>query len=87
MLLKVSIPRLLCAKRSLFLALLLAPLFMLPATNAVAPPTSPWSAKFDGKIRFHQTTELGALIVGTEKSIYAVDGETGCLSEFGVMRR
>src|SRR5262245_14254833 len=65
------------AKRSLFLALLLAPLFILPATNAVAPPSSPWSAKFDGKIRFHQTTELGALIVGTEKSLYAVDGETG----------
>jgi outer membrane protein assembly factor BamB len=77
MLLKVSILRLLYAKRSLFLALLLAPLFILPATNAVAPPSSPWSAKFDGKVRFHQTTELGALIVGTEKSIYAVDGETG----------
>jgi outer membrane protein assembly factor BamB len=36
-----------------------------------------WSAKFDGKTLFHQTTELGALIVGTEKSLYAVDGETG----------
>jgi outer membrane protein assembly factor BamB len=36
-----------------------------------------WSAKFDSKTLFHQTTELGALIVGTEKSLYAVDGETG----------
>ena len=77
MVLKVSILRLPRAKRSLFLALLLSPLFILPAANAVAPPTSPWSAKFDGGVRFHQTTELGALIVGTEKSLYAVDGETG----------
>ncbi len=38
---------------------------------------SNWSTKFDSKVRFHQTTELGALIVGTEKSLYAVDGETG----------
>ena len=65
------------SKRPLFLALLLAFLFLPPATNAVAPPSSPWSAKFDGRVRFHQTTELGALIVGTEKSLYAVDGETG----------
>lgn len=36
-----------------------------------------WSAKFDGRVRFYQTTELGALIVGTEKSLYAVDSETG----------
>jgi len=77
MVLKVSILRLPRAKRSLFLALLLSPLFILPAANAVAPPSSPWSAKFDGGVRFHQTTELGALIVGTEKSLYAVDGETG----------
>ncbi|HEY7182356.1 MAG TPA: PQQ-binding-like beta-propeller repeat protein [Blastocatellia bacterium] len=65
------------AEKSLFPALLFSLLFILPATNAVAPPSSPWSAKFDGRIRFHQTTELGALIVGTEKSLYAVDGETG----------
>src|SRR4051794_34044460 len=36
-----------------------------------------WSAKFDGEVRFYQTTELGVLIVGTEKSLYAVGGETG----------
>jgi outer membrane protein assembly factor BamB len=36
-----------------------------------------WSAKLDGKVRFYQSTELGLLIVGTEKSLYAVDGETG----------
>jgi outer membrane protein assembly factor BamB len=36
-----------------------------------------WSEKFDSKVRFYHTTELGALIVGTEKSLYAVDGESG----------
>nr|MBA2341633.1 PQQ-binding-like beta-propeller repeat protein [Pyrinomonadaceae bacterium] len=36
-----------------------------------------WTAKLDGRVRFYQMTELGALIVGTEKSLYAVDGETG----------
>ena len=50
-------------------------LFSLP--GAGASPSSNWSAKFDSKARFHQTTELGVLIVGTEKSLYALDGETG----------
>jgi outer membrane protein assembly factor BamB len=36
-----------------------------------------WSTKFDGDVRFYQQTELGALIVGTDKSLYAVDAETG----------
>ena len=36
-----------------------------------------WSAKLDGKVRFYQSTELGVLVVGTEKSLYALDGETG----------
>ena len=36
-----------------------------------------WSAKFDGEVRFYQMTELGILVVGTEKSLYAVGGETG----------
>ena len=33
-----------------------------------------WSTKLDGKVRFYQSTELGVLVVGTEKSLYAVDG-------------
>jgi outer membrane protein assembly factor BamB len=36
-----------------------------------------WSTKLDGKVRFYQSTDLGVLVVGTEKSLYAVDGETG----------
>src|SRR5215207_7775831 len=42
-----------------------------------AAPAGVWSDKLDSKVRFYQTTELGALIVGTEKSLYAVDGESG----------
>jgi len=45
------------------------------ASQALAAPD--WSAKFDGAVRFYQMTELGVLIVGTEKSLYAVGGETG----------
>ena len=47
----------------------------MPVPVDQAPPV--WSARLDGKLRFYQTTELGALIAGTEKSLYALDGETG----------
>jgi outer membrane protein assembly factor BamB len=47
--------------------------FVLPtAANAQS-----WTAKLDKTIRFYQTTDLGVLLVGTEKSLYAVDGSTG----------
>jgi outer membrane protein assembly factor BamB len=36
-----------------------------------------WSSKLDGRVRFYQSTELGVLLAGTEKSLYAVDGESG----------
>ena len=36
-----------------------------------------WSARFDGDVRFYQLTELGVLLVGTQSSLYAVDGERG----------
>lgn len=36
-----------------------------------------WSSKLDGRVRFYQTTELGVLVAGTEKSLYALDGESG----------
>ncbi|HEX8632516.1 MAG TPA: PQQ-binding-like beta-propeller repeat protein [Pyrinomonadaceae bacterium] len=44
-----------------------------PATQAAAG----WSARFDGDVRFYQLTELGVLLVGTQGSLYAVDGERG----------
>lgn len=36
-----------------------------------------WTAKLDKPVRFYQTTDLGVVIVGTEKSLYAVEGATG----------
>ncbi|MGI8733947.1 MAG: PQQ-binding-like beta-propeller repeat protein [Pyrinomonadaceae bacterium] len=36
-----------------------------------------WSSKLDGRIRFYQMTEVGVLMAGTEKSLYALDGELG----------
>ena len=49
-------------------------LFVTVGTAMAAPQ---WSAKLDGRVRFYQTTELGVLVVGTEKSLYALDGESG----------
>ncbi|HEX8888555.1 MAG TPA: PQQ-binding-like beta-propeller repeat protein [Pyrinomonadaceae bacterium] len=46
------------------------------AINVDAAATD-WSAKFDSDVRFYQMTELGVVVVGTEKSLYAVGGETG----------
>jgi outer membrane protein assembly factor BamB len=45
------------------------------AQEALAAPQ--WSKKLDGRVRFYQSTELGVLVVGTQKSLYGVDGETG----------
>lgn len=50
---------------------------LLLSASARVAAQSNWSTKMDGRVRFYQTTELGAIIVGTEKSLYAVDGETG----------
>ena len=36
-----------------------------------------WTAKLDKDVRFYQPTELGVLVVGTEKSLYAIDGSSG----------
>ncbi len=44
------------------------------ATTSAAPQ---WSAKLEGRIRFYQATELGVIVSGTEKSLYALDGESG----------
>src|SRR5829696_10568157 len=36
-----------------------------------------WTAKLDKDIRFYQPTEMGVVIAGTEKSLYAIDASTG----------
>jgi outer membrane protein assembly factor BamB len=51
-------------------------LFILCAGSVLAAEPD-WSAKLDGSVRFYQLTELGVVIVGTDKSLYAVGGETG----------
>jgi outer membrane protein assembly factor BamB len=54
-------------------------LLLLSLIGAVqATPTAErWSAKLDGRVRFYQATELGVVVTGTEKSLYAIDGESG----------
>lgn len=36
-----------------------------------------WTTKLDKDIRFYQPTDLGVVVAGTEKSLYAIDGATG----------
>jgi len=62
-------------KTSLYYFVILPILLLFMAPNALAAER--WSAKLDGKVRFYQSTELGVLIVGTEKSLYALDAESG----------
>lgn len=38
---------------------------------------SVWQSNLDSKIRFYQTTDLGIVLAGTEKSLYAIDGKSG----------
>ena len=47
------------------------------ATVAARDAAPRWSVKLDGVVRFYQPTELGVLVAGTEKSLYALDAETG----------
>lgn len=49
-------------------------LFLLSSLPAVAQS---WTAKLDKDIRFYQPTEMGVMIAGTEKSLYAIDGSSG----------
>lgn len=56
------------------LILLLAVFFVFPAADTNAQT---WTAKLDKTVRFYQATDMGVLIVGTEKSLYAIDGSTG----------
>src|ERR1041385_6986009 len=58
------------AARILFLAILLW-------MSSAAAYAQTWSAKLDDTVRFYQTTDVGAAMVGTKKSLYAVDVMTG----------
>jgi len=36
-----------------------------------------WQSNLDSKVQFYQTTDFGVLLAGTEKSLYAIDGQSG----------
>jgi outer membrane protein assembly factor BamB len=36
-----------------------------------------WQANLDSKIAFYQSTDFGMILAGTEKSLYAIDAQTG----------
>jgi len=58
-------------KATLFFGLL----FSAFCLTAAAQPS--WQANLDSKIRFYQTTDFGIVLADTEKSLYAIDGQTG----------
>ncbi len=59
---------LLCATASLSLA----------GHSAAGREASPdWSRKLDSRVRFYQMTELPIILLGTEKSFYAIDSDSG----------
>lgn len=53
---------------------LLLLLFSWQGSTHAAPG---WNTKLDGEVRYYQPTELGVLLAGTEKSLYAIDSATG----------
>ena len=54
---------------------LLSLLFLL--SSSLPAFAQSWAIKLDKDIRFYQPTEMGVVIAGTEKSLYAIDGATG----------
>src|SRR5215216_4925892 len=54
------------------LVLLLFVLFSSPSASAQS-----WTAKLDKDIRFYQSSDMGVIVAGTEKSLYAIDGLSG----------
>src|SRR5688572_11238755 len=60
-------------KKSVFISLLFSVfLFSIGESYGQA-----WTAKLDKDVRFYQPTDMGVLIAATEKSLYAIEGETG----------
>ncbi len=51
-------------------------LVLLLVCPALAAAQS-WSTKLDKDVRFYQPSDMGVVIVGTEKSLYAIDGSSG----------
>ena len=51
--------------------------FFLLLLSPVLASAQGWTTKLDKDVRFYQPSDLGVLIVGTEKSLYAIDSGTG----------
>jgi outer membrane protein assembly factor BamB len=62
-------------KKFYLLQYLLLPFVLFISCSCLSAQT--WTTKLDKPVRFYQTTDMGVVIVGTEKSVYAVDGATG----------
>ena len=56
-------------------AVLCFAILCIVAASGFAQPA--WQANLDSKVRFYQTTDFGILLAGTERSLYALDGQTG----------
>jgi len=54
-----------------------AALIILLLSSCAWGAEASWSTKLDGRVRFYQATELGVILAATERSLYALDGETG----------
>ncbi len=54
---------------------LLITILYISAAFAVAQPV--WEADLDSRVAFYQTTDFGIVLAGTERSLYALDGQTG----------
>jgi outer membrane protein assembly factor BamB len=52
-------------------------LLLLQVALLTARAQPAWQVALDSKIRFYQTTDFGIVLAGTERSLYAVDGQTG----------
>jgi outer membrane protein assembly factor BamB len=53
-------------------------LFLLLFVSAgVAAAQPAWQAELDGTVRFYQANDLGVILAGTERSLYALDAQTG----------
>ncbi|CAN5343971.1 hypothetical protein BH10ACI3_BH10ACI3_20730 [soil metagenome] len=52
-------------------------LCVLCLSTAVCLAQPKWQTTLDSQTRFYQTTDFGIVLAGTEKSLYAIDGQTG----------
>jgi outer membrane protein assembly factor BamB len=60
-----------------YLGFVAVSIVLLLITSAPSVAQTTWTTKLDKDVRFYQPTEMGVLIVGTEKSVYGLDASTG----------